>query len=766
MYTFGYEPFTYSSSLTLRRIRLIKILPPTRSLWPPFRMIPRVQLLEYDLDPSGDDPIPAYDALSYTWDVHKGEEPSWPILIETAADDGPRQLLIHKNLFLALQSLWSSRELLTPLRPVFADQICINQQDIPERSFAVGLMGELYSRCARVIVWLGPATAKSNALFEAARAIGSEAAVKALLSTPPPERLRVTEAVIHRTCDPDDELLRAVDRYGPGFPVAGYAEVLQRTWFTRLWIIQEASLAPSGMFLCGDQTLEFDDFRALFYFHSVVLRIWSENRKVAVSVSEIALRDSIPRLEKPFVRIFGERMAIHRTNTRLSLFDLVKKYNVNREWDKIGATNAEDRVLGLLGLADSTLKAEVGNPRGVYIKIAEESIRRGDVDILCYSQRPKCVDDLPSWVPDWSMPQLDDPRGYNTQIVNWQPNASSVALPMYKAGGKFLSKNFEVTPDGTLCIPGVVVGSVAEVGKYEIKLLSEDTFILSDLDYVDRHDLESLSKFFEEIDSFLEKASKIPGAYNQYSESEDGRLQASLALSDGGLTARQFPDSDHPDPQSPPLKQLYDELRGFADVLVKVREAAVTYSSISRTYNKHRPPPAGWARTSPILYKLQLTFAALEATLAVALFRIHSLLRPLRRWLAGIPPALKEGPDPNGLSNMDLHRTKKMFEYRSNLFLNHKRKLYLTDGGLVGLGPTDMAAGDIVVVIPGGNMPHIVRPKSSAAQGPDGGLGNGSSADQDKLTLDCTYIGESYCHGIMDGEVMTAGVQECILRIS
>ncbi|KAI0178905.1 heterokaryon incompatibility protein-domain-containing protein [Hypoxylon sp. FL1284] len=743
MDVFGYEPYTYPSSLTVRRIRLIKMLPPTRAACPPFRVVPRMQIVEYDLDLSPDCAL-RYEALSYTWNARRGEQPSWLVRVET--EDGPRGLLVHKNLHLALRALWESR--LTALS-IFADQICINQKDISEREFHVRLMGEIYSRCTRVIVWLGLATTSSNTLFKFAKTVGREAEVRSLLTTPPRERLRITDAVVNRTCNENDELLKVVDRLGSRFPVAGYIDVLRRSWFTRLWIIQEASLAPDGVLLCGNKTFTFDDFRALFFFHSISSRVWNKTRDKAVSAAEMRLRDSIFQLERPFVRIFSERMAIHQAHTRRSLYELVKKYNVNEDDDKVGSTEPEDRIFGLLGLADldgSFPKTDIGNPKKVYIKFAEEVIRN-DRDILCFSQGGKRLKDLPSWVPDWSTPEIRLPYGY----------ATLTSESVYKAGASLPDRSPKVGADGTLCILGVVVGGIVEIGKHDIRLEDEPLTI-------NKHDFSSLAAFFGEIDSFLEKASMIPGAFYQYDKDEDGRLRASLELTDGGLTARQFPDSD---PDHPPLKELRDELCRFSDKLIRVRKTAATYTSFSQAFRKHRPQPGRWAQALPMLSIFPLIFSALDTILAVASFWIYLRLQPLRRWLAGVPPTSQNATDPNGIVDMRLHRTEKMFEYKVNIFRNHGRKLYLTDGGLVGLGPAEMALGDTVVIVPGGSVPHVMRlSKSSAAQGLGYHLGNAGSAEQDKPAVDCAYVGEAYCHGAMDGEFMVPGVQECILRIS
>ena len=61
------------------------------------------------------------------------------------------------------------------------------------------------------------------------------------------------------------------------------------------------------------------------------------------------------------------------------------------------------------------------------------------------------------------------------------------------------------------------------------------------------------------------------------------------------------------------------------------------------------------------------------------------------------------------------------------------RTLFVTSGGMLGLGPHTLSEKDTVVLFSGGNVPFVVR-------GDPGG--------------DFNFIGECYVHGIMDGEVV------------
>lgn len=96
-------------------------------------------LTEISLDT---EPIEKYYALSYTWD---GQHPDQEILC------GGSKFLVTKNCFAALRGMRSSD---AEVR-VWIDSMCINQNDLVERSHQVALMGEIYSKAAKVLVWLG-----------------------------------------------------------------------------------------------------------------------------------------------------------------------------------------------------------------------------------------------------------------------------------------------------------------------------------------------------------------------------------------------------------------------------------------------------------------------------------------------------------------------------------------------------------------------------------------------------------------------------------
>jgi hypothetical protein len=84
-----------------------------------------------------------FDALSYVWGHVVYDR---PFECQTGI------VLITKSLEEALQKLRSSQR----TQYIWADGVCINQQDRLERESQVKLMGQVYTRALQVKIWLGP----------------------------------------------------------------------------------------------------------------------------------------------------------------------------------------------------------------------------------------------------------------------------------------------------------------------------------------------------------------------------------------------------------------------------------------------------------------------------------------------------------------------------------------------------------------------------------------------------------------------------------
>jgi hypothetical protein len=130
-------------------------------------------------------------------------------------------------------------------RTLWVDSICIDQDNIDERGHQVGMMYQIYSLTFRNLVWLGPYDDTMSEAVTAMDAILQEIAAETRDYADFNELL-----VDHNNTERYSEipLSSTVD-------FLAFLRLLDNPWFSRLWIVQEASLAPSSMCHYGELEL-------------------------------------------------------------------------------------------------------------------------------------------------------------------------------------------------------------------------------------------------------------------------------------------------------------------------------------------------------------------------------------------------------------------------------------------------------------------------------------------------------------------------------
>ncbi len=189
-------------------------------------------------------PIP-FEALSYVWGSSNRHD---------TIDFNGKVLQITESIAKALRCL---RDTVEP-RVLWADQVCINQNDLVERSQQVRHMSAIYQKAKKVLVWLGDDEGgHAERAFELVRSL----------------------AAVSR----DALLLRQfVEKQREGvldwLPVENWlsmSELFKRPWFDRMWVLQEIGTdAPSELYW-GDAVLDWADVSAaasLLKDHGYALR--------------------------------------------------------------------------------------------------------------------------------------------------------------------------------------------------------------------------------------------------------------------------------------------------------------------------------------------------------------------------------------------------------------------------------------------------------------------------------------------------------------
>jgi hypothetical protein len=178
----------------------------------------------------------AYNALSYEWGLNK------PPFYWLRVNSG--YLRIRQNLYTFLLAAHAKRLSEPRFRgELWIDAICIDQENILERGHQVKQMGDIYSRAAAVLVWLGPCTSEDTAL--AADVLHD--LVKALGEIAEESFLRSHDMTMVRLrADPYD-VLKPGSKMLPAL-----MEMCNRTYWTRMWIVQEIILARKVRLILGD----------------------------------------------------------------------------------------------------------------------------------------------------------------------------------------------------------------------------------------------------------------------------------------------------------------------------------------------------------------------------------------------------------------------------------------------------------------------------------------------------------------------------------
>jgi len=163
-------------------------------------------------------PAPPYTALSYCWG-----EPTFSDAILLGNTPFP----ITPSLGRCLRTLWAENG---EGRMLWVDQICINQDDIGEKSHQVGMMDSIYAEAKCVTVWLGEASEYSDTGMQVLHYFASTH--------------RPSDAAPWRTLPP--EVVRE-----------GLRDVMSRPWFSRRWVVQEVALSQKTRMICGSSTFSW-----------------------------------------------------------------------------------------------------------------------------------------------------------------------------------------------------------------------------------------------------------------------------------------------------------------------------------------------------------------------------------------------------------------------------------------------------------------------------------------------------------------------------
>jgi hypothetical protein len=329
-----------------------------------------------------------YEAVSYVWGTDSEE---MSILIEG------RTLAITQSAF----DIIRRRRSVMFEQVIWIDQVCINQSDMEEKSSQIVMMKDIYRGAQRVLAFLGPASD--------AHLVQSHIA-----------------ELHYRSSDMGFvvEVLREIYNTEPkkGRQWNALADFLGNPWFRRVWIIQEATFAETLCLFYGDVCID-----------------WEYLARATAVLNDQHVLGAFPPSNGLFFTDARPNSVIGLNNIQTMLTfggdvefqRLITLGLVLRSCTSFDATDPRDKVYAVLGLANNNSEDafdadynDANLPRFVYTRAMRYLLNQSVDPLSCIVDAgiglERLIDDLPSWVPDWS-------HSTQTQILDAR----------YKAGTRY-----------------------------------------------------------------------------------------------------------------------------------------------------------------------------------------------------------------------------------------------------------------------------------------------------------------------------------------
>ncbi|MCJ1359467.1 MAG: hypothetical protein MMC33_009469 [Icmadophila ericetorum] len=390
---------------------------------------------------------PPYSALSYVWGS--------PERNASLYCNG-KVLKITRSLATALEATLSHSE----KSYIWADAICINQDNLAERSEQVLLMAEIYTKAYKVLAHLKapsgtgensadwPAISLMNYLnriwyFDSDYALKQDSEWERL-KIPSPSEEKIWNTLVQFWLNP---------------------------WFTRTWILQEAILGQEVILFFGEALCSLNAVTTFWDLaqrrdmpqilkHGLLADLHAVSRNIGQIGTIMKLRDwrkdtdaalDTNTVSKLLVESNQDKLVPKKPNRgKITLLELLIMASA------AGSSDPRDKVYSMLGLAEDDEVAKSIKPdysdkntvAKVYTDVAVKYIEAGfGADILHSAGNYRLIPSLPSWVPDWT----HKPRSsFNPGLYNFSGRSSA---------------NFKLSKDKrNLTLRGVIIDSIKIAG--------------------------------------------------------------------------------------------------------------------------------------------------------------------------------------------------------------------------------------------------------------------------------------------------------------
>jgi hypothetical protein len=408
---------------------------------------------------------PHYIALSYTWNDEGASKFFDKVQAEPAVLIDGCKVRITPNLAVALMEILKHNDHVLGMGPgmgdgpfwYWIDALCIDQTNNQERAHQVGQMRDIYAKADHVRIWLGhdePEHLKRNLELRKAMDRVEDIYAQEYYDG----KLQETfYPVIGRWAD---------DRTKQKFmsmlrPVLGDLEVgsakrqalealLSRSWWRRVWTVQEIGVSQGGQFFWGiGKGVDYDILLSTIAYFDIL------NKHIGQQSDRIYL-----------FQYRRMRVAVAHPRRLLELFAIRIAYHCD-------ASDPRDAIYGVLGLAgehDMGIEPDYSTSvEMVYAKATKAFLgsyraddpRRLSLLSLATAQLEGRFEKLPSWAPDY--------RGTVVRLAHYAFGFSDRNKPLQRfwASGRVIQADIvpQLGSDPMILqVAGISIGTVAQVG--------------------------------------------------------------------------------------------------------------------------------------------------------------------------------------------------------------------------------------------------------------------------------------------------------------
>ncbi|KAK1760089.1 heterokaryon incompatibility protein-domain-containing protein [Echria macrotheca] len=703
------------------------------------------------------DTAPPFDALSYTWGSAVCEELGPSLLLPTKKRQNVLScedtiIPIRPNLHDALDMLLDTYDE-TRADFIWIDALCINQDDKNERASQVRIMDELYMRAASVIVWLGQddrTTPAALATLEKLAVLGRDAVPCSL-----DDQDRAQASVSHIGID--DLLNQAVHTSKLGIePITLSAWIsliafFSRPYFSRVWVIQEVTLARRIVAICGRRVINWESIVAASFcvlytgwqhylskgsvmelVHgtgeaAVFKQFLADDRACNGSTRLLSLVGCYQLFRMPLEIEFSETQpfqdAPRERQVLALLFELIQ-YATSLLLDArgSGASDPRDNVFALIGMVHAKshhddvfhrdecrfsrlVDISYDHPTNfVYTQITRNILRvQRNLAVLESRETTseRSIEGLPSWVPDFSIGQT--PARFH---VTGHCASSGLGKPPFPHTPQTNEDYF------LLSVRGLCVG----------KVVDKDRTL----------EWESPGRQFDEI---CRVAMNLPFSYPLQQPAILGHprptsraeVVARTCIANGWVDHHEELDDDVTELASHFLHHLAGCISATRSEDIR-RDPSLLSRAVSRT-------KLALSRTKGLTKQRRHIWQLIGEEPSNSAFSPGALTEALScfRDQPGLQAVNHNGPGPHA-------------KYRgAAAYVTRQRRVFRTDTGLLGLGPEDLKEGDEAWVLAGMSTVAMLR------------RGKAISTSSEEARYE--FLGAAYVHGIMHGEAVA---EDCI----